>query len=68
MEQPQPVRKEEMTAEVENLILEHLRHMRGQLDRMESDIAEIKSRLGRLETGLAQIHVALAEQSLRLDR
>ena len=55
-------------AEVENLVLEHLRHMRGQLDRMENDIGEIKSRLGRLEAGLAQIHVALAEQSLRLDR
>jgi hypothetical protein len=55
-------------AEVENLVLEHLRHMRGQLDRMESDIGEIKSRLGRLEAGLAQIHVTLAEQSLRLDR
>jgi len=36
-------------AEAENLILEHLRHMRGQLDRMENDIGEIKSRLGRLE-------------------
>ena len=40
-------------AEVENLVLENLRHMRGQLDRMESDIGEIKSRLGRLE-GVAQ--------------
>jgi hypothetical protein len=54
-------------AEVENLVLEHLRHMRGQLDRMESNIGEIKSRLGRLKAGLAQIHVTLAEQSLRLD-
>jgi hypothetical protein len=52
-------------AEAENLVLEHLRQMRGQLDRMEGDIAEIKSRLGRLEAGLAQIHVTLAEQSLR---
>ena len=53
-------------AEAENLILEHL--LRGQLDRMENDIGEIKSRLGRLEAGHAQIHVTLAEQSLRLDR
>ena len=68
VERPQPLRQEEMMAEVENLVLDHLRHMRGQLDRMESDIGEIKSRLGRLEAGLAQIHVALAEQSLRLDR
>ena len=42
-------------AEAENLILEHL--LRGQLDRMENDIGEIKSRLGRLEADLAQIHV-----------
>ena len=57
-----------MMAEVENLVLDHLRHIRGQLDRMENDIGEIKGRLGRLEAGLAQVHVALAEQSLRLDR
>jgi hypothetical protein len=43
-------------AEVENLVLDHLRHIRGQ------------GRLGRLEADLAQIHVTLAEQSLRLDR
>jgi hypothetical protein len=51
-----------MMAEVENLVLDHLPHMRGQLDRMENDIGEIKGRLGRLEAGLAQVHVALAEQ------
>jgi hypothetical protein len=38
-----------MMAEVENLVLDHLRHMRGQLDRMENDIGEIKGRLGRLK-------------------
>jgi hypothetical protein len=38
-----------MMAEVENLVLDHLGHLRGQLDRVESDIGEIKSRLGRLE-------------------
>jgi hypothetical protein len=32
-----------MMAEVENLVLDDLRHMRGQLDRMESDLGEIKS-------------------------
>jgi hypothetical protein len=33
-------------AEVENLVLDHLRHIRGRLDRMENDIREIKGRLG----------------------
>jgi hypothetical protein len=42
--------------------------MRAQLDRMESDIAEIGGGLPRLESHFAQIHVTLAEQSLRLDR
>jgi hypothetical protein len=34
-----------MMAEAEKLVLDHLRNMRGQLDRMENDIGEIKSRL-----------------------
>jgi len=56
-------------AEVESLVLDHLRHIPGLLDRMENDIREIKGcRLGRIETDLAQIHVTLAEPSLRLDR
>jgi hypothetical protein len=32
-----------MMAEVENLVLDHLGHLRGQLDRVESDIGEIAS-------------------------
>jgi hypothetical protein len=55
-------------AETDNLVLEHLRHIRGQLDRMESDIGEIKARVGRLEADIAQVHVTLAEHSLRFDR
>jgi hypothetical protein len=32
------------------------------------DVREIKSRLGRLEGDVANLHVFLAEQSVRLDR
>jgi hypothetical protein len=32
------------------------------------DIREIKTRLGRLESDVASLHVFLAEQSVRLDR
>jgi predicted nuclease with TOPRIM domain len=32
------------------------------------DIREIKTRLGRLESEVASLHVFLAEQSVRLDR
>jgi hypothetical protein len=35
---------------------------------MREDVREIKTRLGRLETDVAQLHVYLAEQSNRLDR
>ena len=57
-----------MADEINGLILEHLRHIRGSISRMEDDIAEMKSRLGRLETIVAQIHVTLAEHSVRFDR
>jgi uncharacterized coiled-coil protein SlyX len=36
--------------------------------RAEEDIREIKTRLGRLESNVASLHVFLAEQSVRLDR
>lgn len=32
------------------------------------DIREIKTRLGRLESDIASLHVFLAERSVRLDR
>ena len=32
-------------AEAENLIIEHPRHMRGQLDRLDSRVAPIEKRL-----------------------
>ena len=49
-------------AEVENLFLGHLRHIRGPLDQIENDIRVIKSDPGRLESDLAKIYVP--EQSL----
>ena len=35
---------------------------------VREDVREIKTRLGRLGTDVAQLHVFLAEQSTRLDR
>jgi septal ring factor EnvC (AmiA/AmiB activator) len=61
--------------ETENIILEHLRHMRRALDDTREDVREIKVRASSLETGLAQVqvevaqvHVKIAEQSGRIDR
>jgi len=45
----------------DNIILEHLRHIHGQLDRMQTDILELKDRVGALE-------VQYASLSRRVDR
>ncbi|MCI0598972.1 MAG: hypothetical protein L0Y60_05555 [Beijerinckiaceae bacterium] len=56
-----------MMAEVENLVLEHLRTMRGQLDRMENQLQDVISRLGHLERSVADHSVQLAEINAKLD-
>ncbi len=55
-------------AEPDSLILEHLRHIRGQLDRIELRLDDLTRRVGRIETDVAQIHVTLAEHSVGFDR
>ena len=57
-----------MMAEVENLVDDHLRHMRGQLDRMEHRIEDITARLGHVECSVADHSVKLAEINIKLDR
>lgn len=42
-------------AEIDNLILEHLKRMQAEMAMIRQDTAEIKSRLGSIETGLARI-------------
>lgn len=44
-----------MSSIVENLILEHLRGMRGGQDRIEHELREIKNRITSLEAGVAGI-------------
>ena len=41
-----------MTDNVENLILEHLRALRGGQDRIEHELREVQSRLSSLETAV----------------
>ena len=64
-----------MTAEIENLILEHLRRMRGSLDAVREDVGDLKLRmpaleghLGQMQVHLGQVQVQLAGQSSRMDR
>jgi len=44
-----------MSDNVENLILEHLRGMRGGQERIEHELREIKNRITSLEAGVAGI-------------
>ena len=55
-------------AETDNVVLEHLRHIRGAVDGLRDDMREVKQRVGSLETEVAQVNVRLAEVSNRIDR
>jgi predicted nuclease with TOPRIM domain len=54
--------------ETDNLILEHLRAIRGTLDRHSDELREIKERIGILETGVGNLGAQYASLSTRLDR
>ena len=46
----------------ENLVLEHLRHIRGKVDQIADDVSELKYRLGRVEGNLAGLQRNDADQ------
>jgi predicted nucleic acid-binding Zn-ribbon protein len=54
--------------EVDNIVLEHLRHIGGAVDALREDMREVKHRVGSLEREVAQVHVKVAELSERIDR
>ena len=41
--------QQKMTDNVENLVLEHLRHIREKVDRIADDVADLKTHAGSLE-------------------
>jgi hypothetical protein len=55
-------------AETDNIVLEHLPHIRRVVDETREDVRELKGRVGTLEREVAQIHVKLAEHLVRFDR
>ena len=55
-------------AETNNLVLEHLRHLRGQIDRIETKLDDAILRLGHIEHAVAQHSVQFAEMNSRFDR
>ena len=57
-----------MTDETANLMLEHLRRIRGSQERTELDIADLKTRLSALEQHQGQVLVLLGTANQRMDR
>jgi hypothetical protein len=49
-----------MTAETENLVLEHLRHIRADIDGLRLDVRDVKHRLTALEITTANFAAAEA--------
>jgi predicted nucleic acid-binding Zn-ribbon protein len=54
--------------EVENLILDHLPHMRSALDALRDDMREVKTRLGILGNQYASMSVRLDRLDARVER
>ena len=44
-----------MTADTENLVLEHLRHIRARVDQIADDVSDLKLRMSSVETGIVQM-------------
>ena len=64
-----------MTEKVENLVLEHLRHIRSQVDQIADDVGDLKQRISGLGSAmnLVRREVALgdeidARQQITLDK
>lgn len=54
--------------EPDNLVLEHLRHIRGSVDALRDDMREIKGGLGTLESLCANMSNCLDRLDLRVER
>lgn len=57
-----------MTDNVESLILEHLKHIRGKVDMISLEVNDLKSRASANEEMLGQILVLIGGMGRRLDR
>jgi predicted nuclease with TOPRIM domain len=59
---------EHAMTEVESIVLEHLRHIRGAVDSTREDIREIKGRLGILESQYAHMSNRIDRLDARVER
>jgi len=54
--------------ETENLVLEHLSHIRGAVDALREDMCEVKERLGTLEANYASVSRRVDRIEARIER
>ena len=54
-------------SEMDNLVLEHLKHIRGRVDQLVSDMKDVKARLLSIESHEAASHLDSLRHSTRLD-
>ena len=57
-----------MADEVNNLVLEHLRHIRAVVDETREDVKRLVLRTGLMEQHFATTQVSEAGQNLEIDR
>lgn len=57
-----------MNDAVENLVLEHLRHLRGLAESTLQKVNDLTIRMGFVEEGVARLHSEYAHVSIRIDR
>jgi predicted nuclease with TOPRIM domain len=57
-----------MSSTGDNLVLEHLRHIRMVVDDTRSDVKELRTRVGFVEEGQARLEAQYAHISVRMDR
>ena len=53
--------------EPDNLVLEHLRHIRRVVDKTETDVTELKSRITSFEGTMGHVMAQIANQTGRID-
>jgi len=57
-----------MTDSTGNLILEHLKAFRLQLNRMENDLSDVRMRVGQIEHKMVEFHLDIVLINGRLDK
>lgn len=55
-------------ADIDNIVLEHLRHIRGNMDGLREDVREIKQRLGLLELQYSSLSTRMDRIDGRIER